>query len=74
MTKGIKKRQECVNLEGLVDYEKFYITQIALGNTQDNSLTLNEISERIKSTYCGSQCFYRHGCQLAERYLTNGRQ
>lgn len=65
----IQKNKECLNLEGLVEYERFYITQVALGNTKEEYLAFEELAEGLRETYCGSMCFSRYHCALAEKYL-----
>jgi hypothetical protein len=66
MTKIINKNQTCENIEGLLQYERFQMLQSPKEEQLD---FLALYGQQMREAYCGTMCFKRYSCAIAERYL-----
>jgi hypothetical protein len=63
----VNKNKNCVNLDGLIDFELEHIKR--LSETERLTEKSQILYEDLRAQYCGDKCFYRHRCELSERYL-----
>ena len=65
----INKNPRCDNIEGLLQYERFSIKQLKPSTSQQELELFEERGVEMRETYCGSMCFHRYHCKIAEKYL-----
>lgn len=65
----VNKEKRCTNLEGLLEYEVFFVKQMLENNPEYEMDVFEDNAIKSRETYCGTMCFKRYSCAIAERYL-----
>jgi len=65
----VNKSATCTNLEGLLNYEIFFVREMLDKNPQYDMDVFEDNAIQSRELYCGTMCFNRYGCKIAERYL-----
>ena len=59
---------KCINLEGLLKFELDYAEK-TLGTDPKHLEFFEMYGLDLRREYCGSKCYARHNCQIAQVYI-----
>ena len=65
----INKNPRCDNIEGLLQYERFFLNELHPSTEEDKIAIFEQRGAEMREIYCGSMCFHRYHCKIAEKYL-----